>query len=133
MFAVENLPLFHIRFHWNERFALLCRFYMRCKLYFQYHIRLMFTLDMILCIAVIRPASLYSLTPLESNTPQSPTLPLVAPCFLSQLVTLIRQRNVAPIGLLKAPGVLKYCHDKLTLLHCHMFHLRLSHVSCYSE
>lgn len=89
----------------------------------------MFTLNMILCIAVIRPASLHSLTPFESNTPQSPTLPLVALCFLSQLVTLIRQRNVAPIGLLQAPGVLRYCQDKLTPLHSYMFHLRLSHVS----
>lgn len=55
IFAVENLPLFHVRFHWNERLALFCRFYMRCKLYFRYHIRLMFTLNTILCIAVTRP------------------------------------------------------------------------------
>lgn len=114
-------------------FALFRRFYMRCKLYFRYHIRLMFTSTMILCIAVIRPASLHSLTPFESNTPRSPTLPLVALCFRSQLVTLIRQRNVAPIGLLQAPGVLRYFYDKLTPLHSHMFHLRLSHVSYHSE
>lgn len=97
IFAVENFPQFHVRFHWNERFALFRCFYMRCKLYFRYHIRLMFTLNMILCIAVTRPASLHSLTPFESNTPQSPTS-LVAMCFLSQLVTLIRQRNVARLG-----------------------------------